>query len=167
MVNGRSALRESVYGLPLSSDSRAASSSLFCSMASASLLMSRPRSEALIFGQGPSSNALRAAATARLTSSLSPSATWQMTSPVAGLVVGKVLPETLSTHLPPISIGWSLTLGGFTVLGLSAVFVAMEIPPDWKHAMKLALEWGKLSHPPVTPSSRSAGYDFAAGVTPE
>ena len=55
------------------------------SMRSASLLSSRPRSEAFIFGHGPSSNALRAALTARSTSALSPSATWQMVSPVAGL----------------------------------------------------------------------------------
>jgi hypothetical protein len=51
-----------------------------------------------------------------------------MVSPVAGLVVGKVFPETLSTHLPPMRSGWTaLTLGGFTVRGFSAVFVAMRI----------------------------------------
>src|SRR5262249_19567180 len=72
-----------------------------------------------------SSNVLRAALTARSTSALSPSATWQMTSPVAGLSVGKVLPETLSSHLPPIKSGWSLTLGGFMVRALVVVAVAM------------------------------------------
>src|SRR5207244_11611841 len=95
-------------------------------MRSASRLSRRPRSEAFIFGQGPSSNALRAALTARSTSALSPSATWQMVSPVAGLIVGKVLPDTLSSHLPPMKSGGSLTLGGFTVgFALVAVAVAM------------------------------------------
>src|SRR5260370_12990050 len=58
-------------------------------------------------------------------SALSPSATWQMVSPVAGLIVGNVFPDELSTHLPPMNIGWSLTLGGLTVRGFSAVAVAM------------------------------------------
>src|SRR5436309_14084112 len=77
--------------------------------------------------QGPSSKALRAALTARSTSALSASATWQMVSPVAGLIVGNVLPDTLSRHLPPINSGWSLTAGGLTarVLGAGAVAVAM------------------------------------------
>src|SRR6516165_5357717 len=128
MVSARSALSESRYGLPLSSDSRAASSSLFCSIRSASLLSSRPRSEAFILRHGPSSNAFRAALTARSMSALSPSATWQMVSPVAGLSVGKVLPETLSSHLPPMSSGWSFTLGGLTAAlrDLVAVAVAMR-----------------------------------------
>src|SRR5262249_13851753 len=72
MVIGTSMVRESRYGLPLSRDSRAASSSSFRSMRSANLLSNLPRSEAFIFGQGPSSKALRAALTARSTSALSP-----------------------------------------------------------------------------------------------
>src|SRR5690348_1256326 len=126
MASGRSALRESRSGLPLSSDSRAASSSLLDSIRSASLSSSRPRSAALIFGHGPSSNALRAALTAKSTSALSPSATWQMVSPVAGLRVGKVLPDTLSSHLPPIKSGWSLTFGFLAAWALGAVAVAMR-----------------------------------------
>src|SRR5262245_33498792 len=96
-------------------------------MRSASLFMSRPRSAALILGQGPDSNALRAALTARSTSALSPAAAWQMVSPVVGFSVGKVLPETESTHLPPMSIGWSLTWGGLIVRGFGAVAVAMRV----------------------------------------
>src|SRR5262249_40556064 len=102
---------------------------MFFSIRSASLFMSRPRSAPLIFGQGPSSNALRAAFTARSTSALSPSATWQMVSPVAGLTVGKVLPDSLSSHLPPIKSGWSLTLGGLTARALVWVAVAMVRSP--------------------------------------
>src|SRR5580692_472111 len=97
-------------------------------MASASLYRSRPRSAALIFGHGPDSNALRAAFTARSTSALSPSATLQMTSPVAGFCVSNVLPETESTHLPPISIGWSLTCGGWIpVFGDETFFVCLAV----------------------------------------
>src|SRR5205823_6591577 len=62
-------------------------------------------------------------------SALSPSATWQMVSPVAGLVVAKVLPETLSSHLPPMSSGWSLTRGGLTACWRGAVAVVMANPP--------------------------------------
>src|SRR5207248_3030035 len=100
---------------------------------SANLLMSRPRSEALIFDQGPLSNALRAAFTARSTSALSPSATSQIFSPVAGLIVANVLPETLSTHLPPMSIGcWVLTAGLVNESGLDIVAVAMrDTPLHW------------------------------------
>src|SRR5439155_27200949 len=103
------------------------SSCVFCSIRSASLFVSRPRSAPDIFDHGPDSNALRAALTARSTSALSPSATWQMVSPVAGLTVGNVLPDTLSSHLPPMNSGWSLTLGGLTVRGFSAVAVAMQV----------------------------------------
>src|SRR5262245_2526536 len=90
--------------------------------------MSLPRSAALIFGHGPDSNALRAAFTARSISALSPSATSQIVSPVAGLRVGKHLPETESTHLPPMNIGCCvLTLGGLTRVGAAAVAVAINI----------------------------------------
>src|SRR5262249_43232067 len=77
------------------------------------------------FGHGPESKALRAALTARSTSALSPSATWQMVSPVAGLRVGKDFPEALSTHLPPMNIGWSLTCGGLAVRDRGEVAVVI------------------------------------------
>src|ERR1051325_5025060 len=96
-------------------------------MRSASLFMSRPRSDAVIFDHGPESNALRAALTARSMSALSPSATWQIGSPVQGLMVGNVLPDTLSTHLPPMNIGsWALTRGILTE-ALAAGRVAVVI----------------------------------------
>ncbi len=75
---------------------------------------------------GPFSNALRAAFTARSTSALSPSATWQMTSPFVGSVVSNVLPLTLLTHLPSMSIFCSATRGLACVgFGAGAVAVAM------------------------------------------
>ena len=81
---------------------------MFSSIRSASRLMSRPRSRASIFRQGPESKALRAALTARSMSAASPSATSAMTSSVAGLIVSKVLPLALLTHLPSIrSLVWS------------------------------------------------------------
>ena len=100
MLRGRSALRESRRGLPLSSDSSAANSGRFCSIRSASLLILRPRSAALIFFQGPDSNAFLAAFTARSTSAESASATWQISCPVEGFKVANVLPDILLTHFP-------------------------------------------------------------------
>ncbi len=51
----------------------------------------------------PSSNARRAAATARSTSSASASATCVSTRPVEGLMVSNVLPLAASTHSPPMN----------------------------------------------------------------
>src|SRR5579872_4135416 len=61
---------------------------------------SRPRSDGVIRLQGPSSKALRAAFTARLTSSAPPSATRARVSPVAGSGVSNVLPDAASDHCP-------------------------------------------------------------------
>src|SRR5260221_14413306 len=68
-------------------------------MRSASLFMSRPRCEVGIFFHAPFSKAARAAATALSTSAASASATCVITSPVAGLIVGKDLRDAASTHL--------------------------------------------------------------------
>ena len=62
--------------------------------------MIRPRSDGVILDHGPDSNALRAARTARLMSSASPSAMCARVSPVAGLGVSKVLPDAASAHFP-------------------------------------------------------------------
>src|SRR5712691_13439089 len=72
-------------------------------MRSASLFIKTPRCEALILRHGPLSDAARAAATALSTSGASASATCVITSPVEGLIVGKVFPDVLSTHFPLIS----------------------------------------------------------------
>jgi hypothetical protein len=109
--------------LPLSSVSSAANSSKFSSIKSASRLISRPLSRASIFAQGPDSNALRAALTAKSISAASPSATWAITSSVAGLMVGNVLPLLASCHLSPMRILVWRTLGA-AVLGACNV-VAM------------------------------------------
>ena len=50
--------------------------------------------------QGPLSKALRAARTARLISSASPSATAARVSPVAGLGLSNVCSDAASTHCP-------------------------------------------------------------------
>src|SRR5206468_6973626 len=63
-----------------------------------------PLSEAPILGQGPSSNARRAAEAAASTSVSSASATQARVSPVAGLVVSKVRPERASDQRPPMKI---------------------------------------------------------------
>src|SRR4029077_16335145 len=76
-------------------------SSLVCSrIRSPMRQMIRPRSDGVILLHGPSSNALRAAFTARSTSSASPSARWARVSPVAGLGVANVLPDAASAHCP-------------------------------------------------------------------
>src|SRR5512136_2302868 len=62
-----------------------------------------PRSPPAMRPQGPSSNAARAAATARRTSSASASATRAKTSAVAGFRSSKVFPEAASTQRPPIN----------------------------------------------------------------
>ncbi len=56
-------------------------------MRSPSFQTIRPRSAAVIRGQGPRSNAVRAAATARSMSRSSPLATVALGSSVAGLIV--------------------------------------------------------------------------------
>src|ERR1700683_2680563 len=62
--------------------------------------MIRPRSDGVIRLHGPSSNAARAARTARLMSSASPSAIQARVSPVAGLGVSNVLPDAEAAHCP-------------------------------------------------------------------
>ena len=54
--------------------------------------------------QSVSSKARRAPSIARCISAVEPSATWPMTSSVAGLTLSKVLPESASTSLPSINI---------------------------------------------------------------
>src|SRR6266850_168475 len=66
----------------------------------------RPRSRALILDHLPS-KARRAAATALSMSALSPSATSASVSPVEGLGVVNVLPDSASTHLPSIMSWYS------------------------------------------------------------
>ena len=85
-------------GLPLSSDSSWASSSMCSRIRSPMRQMIRPRSDGVIRLHGPVSKARRAAATARSMSSASPSATRARISPVAGLGVSNVLPDAASTH---------------------------------------------------------------------
>src|ERR1700722_8432506 len=89
-------------GFPLSRVSSRASSSLWLSIRSAKRCSNRPRSDALVFRHGPWSNAARAALTALSTSAASASATWQISSPVEGLMVAKVLPDSLATQRPLI-----------------------------------------------------------------
>src|SRR5262245_60817204 len=124
MVSGRSAARATWYGLPLSRASSWASSSAFFSIRSASLYIRLPRCAAVSFlRQGPLSKAPRAADTALSTSAASASATWAMVSPVDGLMVGNVLPDTASVHLLLMSSFVALTL---TVGSTAVEAVAMK-----------------------------------------
>ena len=102
-ASGTSATRATAIGLPLSSDSSSASSSAYFEMRSPMRHTILPRSEGVIAGQGPDSNARRAARTAASTSSLSPSAARAMVAPLAGFLTSKVASETAGSHLPSIS----------------------------------------------------------------
>src|SRR5450432_3252172 len=83
--------------------------------------MSAPRCAAVILRQGPFSNAARAAATALSTSAASASAIWVISSPVEGLMDGKVLPEALLTHWPLIRslVALIFTFGSMTVVAVA------------------------------------------------
>ena len=74
---------------------KTANRSAFASIRSARRCRRLPRAEALILRQGPDSKAARAARTAVSTSAASASATWQISSPVEGLMVANVLPDWL------------------------------------------------------------------------
>ena len=114
--------RVTVIGMPPSMDSSVASSSAFASRASAMRSSTSVRSWGFMFAQDGSSNARRAAATARSTSAGPPDATVARTEPVAGLTVSNVSPDAACVHSPSISIplgarplmkpgrGFSLTL---------------------------------------------------------
>src|SRR5882762_9169613 len=95
-------------------------------MRSANLYIRLPRCEAESFlRHAPASKAARAVLTALSTSGASASATWVITSPVEGLMVGKVLPEVLLTHWPLMSSLVALIL---TVGSNAVVAVAMKPP---------------------------------------
>src|SRR5271170_1941911 len=103
-----------------------------------------PRSLGVMRCHGPDSNARRAADTARLISSTSPSATRAMREPSAGLKTSKVLPEADETQRPLIrccrgldsqAARWGLTAG-----------CEDEISP-WPFAERLPARIGVVARP--------------------
>src|SRR2546421_9574754 len=102
-ASGTSATRATALGLPLSSDSSSASSSVYFEMRSPTRHTILLRSEAVIAGQGPDSKARRAARTAASISALSPSAARAIVAPFAGFLTSKVFSEAAGSHLPSIS----------------------------------------------------------------
>src|ERR1700722_17142083 len=92
----------------------------------------RPRSAAEIFRHGPLSKAACAARTALSTSAESASATWAITSPVAGLMVGNVLPDSLLTHRLLINSLVALTATGVSTLANADAMVMspLEFRPN-------------------------------------
>ena len=115
-ANGTSAARATARGLPLSRVSSSANSSKCSVMRSPILQMIRPRSDGVMRLHGPSSKARRAARTARSMSTASPSATSASISPVAGLMVSKVLPDTASTICPSMNSCWRVPMKSWTCL---------------------------------------------------
>ena len=92
-----STFRLSVIGLPMSRVSSSASSSVCLVMSSAKRNSARLRLAGARLAQLPLRNTARAAATARLMSSVSPEATRASSLPVAGLMESNVTPEAAST----------------------------------------------------------------------
>src|SRR5579863_8152491 len=93
-----------------------------------------------MLGHGPFSKAFRAAFTASSTSVASASATWQISSPVAGLIVGKVFPEWLFTQRLLMK-----SLVGPTAIEGSFGSVAMSFTPyRIVEASNGFLGWGSL-----------------------
>jgi hypothetical protein len=95
-----STARDSRSGLPTSSVSSSASSSLFSRISSANRSITALRLRGCSFDQRPSSNAARADATASVTSSSPHSATSQSTDPSRGLMSENVSPERASRGSP-------------------------------------------------------------------
>ena len=97
-------------GIPLSRVSSCANSVALSSIMSPTCHNTLARSAGGKSRQTPRSNDLRAASTARSTSSAPASATLASRSPVAGSRVSKVLPLAASTHFPPMKsfLGWLL-----------------------------------------------------------
>src|SRR6266567_1639841 len=107
-ITGISSLMTRENTLPTFWDSIRPNSSPCSSTRSASLRRARCRSDG-VESNHVSSNAFRAAATARLTSSAAAAGTSAITSPVAGFWMGSVSPVDPSTHSPPMNICWCLT----------------------------------------------------------
>src|SRR5215475_13953897 len=92
------------------------------------------RSRGAMRDQAPDLNALRAALTAASTSDASPRATSAITSPVAGLMVWKVLPFFEETNLPSMKwrvSGFSLAAALCSAFASSAFACSrfMMVPP--------------------------------------
>ena len=98
-----STLSESLIGFPQFMVSRSASSSAFSRMSCAHFNITFLRSCGAISLHTPASNVRLATATARFTSSTSPSATCAITDPSRGLMDSKVFPLAESTNFPSIN----------------------------------------------------------------
>ena len=115
--------RQSVMVLPLSMLSSTASSSRCSRTRSASFSSTALRSSGAARDQAPPSKARRADLTARSTSAASQAATSAITSPVAGLMVGKVWPLAASRKRPSMK-AW---VRGFSVPAMSCVRIRSSL----------------------------------------
>ena len=90
-------------GWPVSSVNRCVNRSLRSSSSLTTAAITAARSSGDILGQGPSSNALRAAAHAALTSASAASGTLPTYSPVAGECTSMTSDVDGSVHFPPMN----------------------------------------------------------------
>ena len=121
IVSGRSASRQSVIGLPASSESSIASSSAFASIRSARRSSTALRSAGERRDQRPSSNARRAARTATSMSAASPAATSARSRPVAGFSVANRSPLSAGRKAPSMKA---------SVRKVGVVAIAMPLLPS-------------------------------------
>src|SRR5437868_5876970 len=111
------------------------------------------RSAGVVCGHGPSSNALRAASTARSMSPSEPSGTTPTTSSVAGLITSMVLPLAGATQSPPMN-----RTSRFSTRSSSAFLKPVPVyggvlrsyrAPVGEAAGVVAAERAVLEHPPA------------------
>src|SRR5439155_11196224 len=127
-------------------DSICASSSAFASTASASLSIRSLRSRGVV-SDHPPSKALRAAATARLTSSSVPLGTWAITFPVAGLTISWVSLPVPGVHSPPMNISWRRKVVLIAPsLGSAAGGDFSERRTEYVQALLQLLVWDRQRH---------------------
>src|ERR1700686_2908594 len=118
----------STIGFPVLRASRSASAAVFCRIFSASLNKTRPRSCAVVFDHGSSSNAFRAALTATSTSVLSAALTRAITSSVDGSYNGKVSPDALAVHCPFTKFRYVFT----------SALTPPDMPSSKSHSLRVA-----------------------------
>src|SRR5690606_2016375 len=142
-----------VVGWPVSSLSRCLNSSARSSISLTALASTACRSSGDIRGHGPSSNALRAAATAASTSALAASGTLPTYSPVAGERTSMTSDDDGWTHLPPMK---SLSHSVLYAVCVMALTLPSETPNE--NLFQLTISGGlKTSTRLLTRNSRTTG----------
>ena len=145
--SGRSASRQSVIGLPASSESSSASSSAFSSMRSARRSITALRSAGERRDQRPSSNARRAARTASSISAASPAATSARSRPVAGSSVANRSPLSAGRKAPSMK-------ASVRNVGRAAMTTTPPHPASGRRMIRAAVGSARPGHQPFAVEHR-------------